>query len=291
MLMVSGCFSRTSPVEVTPYLSFFVSQQVSCPTSCRSCFPTLRSGKGPGSPGLQRELALDSGDKECVASNFSTGSRAPGAGAGAARGTGQAAGRGRGAGGLLRASLLRASGTQRPPPVSRSRGRAVREEGPWRPGRREAGGGGGGPAASAAPSPGVSARDTPSPGSGRWHRRRRRRRRRRRQAVTSPELRRGTQPPPAGGGRGQRRGSSAAGPGNRLRLQRCSGTDTDPRGRHDGLGAAPQRGQAPPPTPPPATSGARLAGTRALPAPLSGTLPCPSPRVSLPARTWPSTTF
>lgn len=142
----------------------------------------------------------------------------------------------------------------------------------------------GGPAASAAPSPGVSARDNLSPGSGRCYSRRR-------QAVTSPELRRETQPPPVGGGRGQWRGSSAAGPGNRLRLQRCSGTDTDPRGRHDGLGAAPQRGQTPPLTPPPATSGARLAGTRALPAPLSGTPPRPLPLVSLPAGTWPRTTF
>lgn len=145
--------------------------------------------------------------------------------------------------------------------------------------------GGGGPAASAAPSPGVSARDTPSPGSGRCYSRRRR------QAVTSPELRRGTQPPPAGGGRGQPRGSSAAGPGDRLRLRRCSGTDTDPRGRHDGLGTAPQRGQAPPLTPPPPTSGARLAGTRALPAPLSGTPPRPPPLVSRPARIRPHTTF
>lgn len=144
--------------------------------------------------------------------------------------------------------------------------------------------GGGGPAASAAPSPRVSARDTPSPGSRRCHSRRR-------QAVTSPELRRGTQPPPAGGSRGQRRGSSAAGPGNRLRLQRCSGTDTDPRGRHDGLEAALQRGQAPPLTPPPATSCALLAGTRALPAPLSGTPPRPLLLISQPARTWPRTTF
>lgn len=144
--------------------------------------------------------------------------------------------------------------------------------------------GGGGPAASAAPSPGVSARDTPSPGSGRCYSRRR-------QAVTFPELRRGTPPPPAGGGRGQRRGSSAAGPRNRLRLQRCSGTATDPRGRHDGLEAAPQRGQAPPLTPPPAKSGAHLARTRALRGPLSGMPPRLLPLVSPPARTWHRTTF
>lgn len=89
----------------------------------------------------------------------------------------------------------------------------------------------GGPAASAALSLGVSARNTPSPGPGRCYGHRR-------QVVTSPGLHRRTRPPPAGRGRGQRKGSSAAGPGNRLRLQRCSGTVTDPRGRHDGLRAA-----------------------------------------------------
>lgn len=104
------------------------------------------------------------------------------------------------------------------------------------------------------PEPWGLCRDTPSPGPGRCHHHRR-------QAVTFPELRRGTKTALAGRGRGQRKGFSAAGPGNRLRLQRCSGTDTNPRGRHDGLGAAPQRGQAPPSAPPPATSGARLAGT------------------------------
>lgn len=175
-------------------------------------------------------------------------------------------------------------GKQRPPPVSQSGAGLYRTKDPRDPegGRRAEGGGG--PAASAAPSPGVSARDTPSPGSGRCYSRRR-------QAVTFPELRRGTPPPPAGGGRGQRRGSSAAGPRNRLRLQRCSGTATDPRDRHDGLEAAPQRGQAPPLTPPPAKSGAHLAMTRALPGPLSGKLPRLLPLVSLPARTWPRTTF
>lgn len=83
---------------------------------------------------------------------------------------------------------------------------------------------------------------------------------RRCQAVTSPGLRRKTRPPRPSRGRGQRKaGSSAAGPRNRFRLRRCSGTVTDPRGRHDGLLAAPQRGQAPPRPRPPMTSGARLA--------------------------------
>lgn len=149
---------------------------------------------------------------------------------------------------------------KRPPPGSQSRRRAVRDQRLSGLRSGEAAKGGGGPAASAAPSPGVSARDTPSPGPGRCRSRR---------AVTSPELRRGAQPPPAGRGRGRRRCSSAAGPGNRLELRRCSGTDTDPRGRHDGLRAAPQRGQAPPPAPPPAASGARLAGTGTLLAPFS----------------------
>lgn len=173
-------------------------------------------------------------------------------------------------------------GKQRPPPGSQSRGGAVRDERLSRLRKREAAEGGGGPAASAAPSPGVSARDTPSPGPGR---------RRRRQAVTSLELRRRTQPPPAGRGRGQRRGSSAARPGTRLRLQRCSGTNTDPRDRHDGLRAAPQRGQAPPLVPPPATSAARLAKTGTLLTPLLGAQPGLPALVCLPARTWPRTTF
>lgn len=172
-------------------------------------------------------------------------------------------------------------GKQRPPPGSHSRSGAVRDEGLSRLRRRETAEGGGGPAASAAPSPGVSAQDTPSPGSGRC----------RRQAVTSPELRRGAQPPPAGSGRGQRRGSSAARPGNRLRLQRWSETDTDPRGRHDGLRAAPQRGQAPPLAPPPATSGARVTKTGTLWTPLSGTPRCLSTLVSQPSRTCPGSTF
>lgn len=171
---------------------------------------------------------------------------------------------------------LRSGGNKRPPPGSQSRGGAVRDEGLSRLRKREAVEGGGGPAASAAPSPGVSARDTPSPGPGR---------RRRRRAVTSLELRRRTQPPPAGRGRGQRRGSSAARPGNRLRLQRCSGTNTDPRDRHDGLRAAPQRGQAPPLAPPPATSGARLPKTWTLLTPLLGTRPGLPALVSLPTRT------
>lgn len=49
------------------------------------------------------------------------------------------------------------------------------------------------------------------------------------------------------------KGSSAAGPDTGFQLRRLSGIDTNPRGRHDGLRAAPQRGQAPPPVPPPAT--------------------------------------
>lgn len=176
-------------------------------------------------------------------------------------------------------------GKERPPPGSQSRGGAVSDARLSRLRRWEAAERGGGPAASAAPSPGVSARDTPSPGPGRC------RRRRRRQAVTSSELRQGTQPPPSERGPGQRKDASAAGPGNRLRLQRCSGTNTDPRDRHDGLRAAPQRGQAPPLAPPPATSRARLAKTETLLAPFSGTPPRLPVLVALPARVWPHTTF
>lgn len=43
----------------TLYLGVSIFQQISCHTSCRSCFfSTLLSGKGHGSPRLQRELAL-----------------------------------------------------------------------------------------------------------------------------------------------------------------------------------------------------------------------------------------
>lgn len=78
--------------------------------------------------------------------------------------------------------------------------------------------------------------------------------RRRRRTVTSPALPRDTASPGSGGwGCAPWKGSSAATPGTRFQLQRLSGTDTDPRGRHDGLRVAPQRGQAPPPAPPPAT--------------------------------------
>lgn len=141
---------------------------------------------------------------------------------------------------------------------------------------------GGGPAASAALNLGVSARDTPSSGP---------RRCRHRQAVTSLEICRGVQPPSAGVGRGQQGRSSVAGPGNRLRLQHRSGTSPDPRGRHDGLRAAPQRGQAPPPAPPPATADARLSSTGTLLAPFSGTPPRLPVLVSPSARARPSTTF
>jgi hypothetical protein len=164
--------------------------------------------------------------------------------------------------------------------VSQSRVKAVRDEGLSRPRRRPPGGGG--PAASAAPSPGVSAPDTPSPGPGRCHRRRR--------AVTSPSSVKGPAAP-AGKGRGQRRSSSAAGPGNRFRLQRCSGIDTEPRSRHDGLRAASQRGQAPPPIPPPATSGAHLVGPRSPQHRFFGTPPHLPALASLPERDRPSTTF
>lgn len=98
------------------------------------------------------------------------------------------------------------------------------------------------PGALAAPSPGVSTRDTPPPVLD--------------SAAVAEQsharLCRGTQVlqpvrvVPL-------KGFSAAGPGTRFQLRRLSGLDTDPRGRHDGLRAAPQRGQAPPPVPPPAT--------------------------------------
>lgn len=98
------------------------------------------------------------------------------------------------------------------------------------------------PGALAAPSPGVSTRDTPPPVLD--------------SAAAAEQsharLCRGTrvlQPV----GVVPLKGFSAAGPGTRFQLRRLSGTDTDPRGRHDGLRAAPQRGQAPPPVPPPAT--------------------------------------
>ncbi|XP_060246506.1 uncharacterized protein LOC110565576 [Meriones unguiculatus] len=83
----------------------------------------------------------------------------------------------------------------------------------------------------------------PSPGSGLCRRR----------TVTSPALPRGTASPGSGGWGLPWKGSLAARPGTRFQLQRLSEIDTDSRGRHDGLRAAPQRGQAPPPAPPPAT--------------------------------------
>lgn len=98
------------------------------------------------------------------------------------------------------------------------------------------------PGALAAPSPGVSTRDTPPPvldsdaAAEQSHAR----------------LCRGTQVlQPVGVV--PLKGFSAAGHGTRFQPRRLSGLDTDPRGRHDGLRAAPQRGQAPPPVPPPAT--------------------------------------
>lgn len=154
---------------------------------------------------------------------------------------------GRGAGSLLGADApprlrkLSVPGrlTLRPPRGSQSQSRTVRGEGLPRPrtGRRPQGRR---PGASAAPSQG-SARDTPPPAPD--------------SAAAAeqshPRLCRGTrllQPVR----RVPRKGPLAAGPCNRLQVRRLSGMDTDPRGRHDGLRAAPQRGQAPPPGPPPA---------------------------------------
>lgn len=110
----------------------------------------------------------------------------------------------------------------------------------------------GGPVASALPSPGGLSETPPPPAS---------------EDVFAAAARQSLPPSsaaeptptPSDEGHGQRRGFSAAGPRNRLRLQRRSGTDTNPCGRHDGLRATPQRGQAPPPAPPPATSVAPLA--------------------------------
>lgn len=100
------------------------------------------------------------------------------------------------------------------------------------------------PSASAAPSPGVSTRDTPPPAPA--------------SAAVAAEqsharLCRGTRLLQPMGVFMPRKGSSAAGPGTRFQLRRLSGIDTDPRSRHNGLRAAPQRGQAPPPDPPPVT--------------------------------------
>lgn len=101
----------------------------------------------------------------------------------------------------------------------------IRDDGLSRPRRRVADRTGRRPGRLSCPEPvgGWSLSETPpSPGPGRGYGRRR-------QAVTSPGLRRKTQPPRAGRGRGQRKaGSSAAGPRNRFRLRRCSGTVTGP---------------------------------------------------------------
>lgn len=71
----------------------------------------------------------------------------------------------------------------------------------------------------------------------------------------------------------------------------AQGRSPDPRGRHDGLLAAPQRGQSPPPAPPPDdVRCAPRVGTGTLPTPLSGTLRRLSALVPLPSRARPRTT-
>lgn len=71
----------------------------------------------------------------------------------------------------------------------------------------------------------------------------------------------------------------------------AQGRSPDPRGRHDGLLAAPQRGQSPPPAPPPDdVRCAPRVGTGTLPTPLSETLRRLSALVPLPSRAWPRTT-
>lgn len=70
MLIVFGCFSRTFPVEVTHPLLSSSSDKFPAELAAAPAPLSLLSGKEHGSPRLQREFALDSDEKECMASNF-----------------------------------------------------------------------------------------------------------------------------------------------------------------------------------------------------------------------------